>query len=113
MNVFISIIEEAYASSKEKNKENWIYSYLKIDPKYVSIRDLENKQDQPLPQLTNVRGSLPLPKVKSESKKESVSPIKTRNLIREIGIRNINNDDKLKEELVKTLNALFMNVKNF
>ena len=31
MNVFISIIEEAYMANKMNNKNHWIYTYLKID----------------------------------------------------------------------------------
>ena len=37
MNVFISIIEEAYVSSKTRDRNHWIYSYLKVDPQYVEI----------------------------------------------------------------------------
>lgn len=31
MNIFVSIIEEAYVSSKIKNQNHWIYSFLKLD----------------------------------------------------------------------------------
>ncbi len=40
MNVFISIIEEAYVSTKMRNQNHWIYSYLKIDPNYIKIKDV-------------------------------------------------------------------------
>lgn len=43
MNVFISIIEEAYVSSKTRDKNHWIYSYLKVDPQFVEINHEGNK----------------------------------------------------------------------
>lgn len=43
MNVFISIIEEAYVASKTKDKNHWIYSYLKVDPQYVEINPEGNE----------------------------------------------------------------------
>lgn len=44
MNIFISIIEEAYISSKARDKNHWIYSYLKVDPQFVDIQSGENKK---------------------------------------------------------------------
>ena len=44
MNIFISIIEEAYISSKTRDKNHWIYSYLKVDPQFVDIQSGENKK---------------------------------------------------------------------
>ena len=43
MNVFISIIEEAYVSSKMRNQNHWIYNYLKIDPSIAQIAGIENE----------------------------------------------------------------------
>ena len=39
MNVFIAIIEEAYITIKMKNKNHWIYLYLKLDPNYVAMKE--------------------------------------------------------------------------
>ena len=39
MNVFIAIIEEAYITIKMKNRNHWIYAYLKLDPKYEEIKE--------------------------------------------------------------------------
>lgn len=43
MNVFIAIIEEAYITIKMKNKNHWIYMYLKLDNQYVELRDGKKK----------------------------------------------------------------------
>lgn len=62
MNVFISIIEEAYVSSKTRDKNHWIYSYLKVDPQYVEIHP---------------EGNIPIEKVQQINKKiknEDVNP---------------------------------------
>lgn len=45
MNVFISIIEEAYVSSKTKDRSHWIYSYLKVDPQYIEIKQDGKRPD--------------------------------------------------------------------
>jgi hypothetical protein len=39
MNVFIAIIEEAYITIKMKNKNHWIYMYLKLDNEYVELKE--------------------------------------------------------------------------
>lgn len=46
MNVFISIIEEAYVSIKMKSQNHWIYSYLKLDQKYVEINNNKEKENE-------------------------------------------------------------------
>lgn len=51
MNVFISIIEEAYVSSKTRDKNHWIYSYLKVDPQFVEIHEEGNKQIEKIEQM--------------------------------------------------------------
>lgn len=43
MNVFISIIEEAYVSSKMRNQNHWIYNYLKIDPSLAQIAGVDSE----------------------------------------------------------------------
>lgn len=51
MNVFISIIEEAYVSSKTRDRNHWIYSYLKVDPQYVEIHPEGNKPIEKVQQM--------------------------------------------------------------
>ena len=53
MNVFISIIEEAYVSSKTKDKNHWIYSYLKVDPQYIEINTDGNEQLKKIEDINN------------------------------------------------------------
>jgi len=45
MNVFIAIIEEAYITIKMKDKNHWIYMYLKLDSKYIGMKEGERKKN--------------------------------------------------------------------
>lgn len=67
MNVFISIIEEAYVSSKMHNRNHWVYSYLKIDPNYVSL-DEKGQEDQS----------------KSKDQRKLMKEVYSKNVLREI-----------------------------
>jgi hypothetical protein len=117
MNCFISIIEEAYASSKEMNKDNWIYSYLKIDPRYVQIKDLEDKENQKnsINNIQPVRNkhSSSISLGTSRRNESDISPSRVKGLIREIGIKGSGNQEKIKEDIVKHLNSLFGYVDRF
>jgi hypothetical protein len=46
MNVFIAIIEEAYITIKMKNKNHWIYMYLKLDNQYVELKEGKKRSQQ-------------------------------------------------------------------
>lgn len=51
MNVFIAIIEEAYITIKMKDKNHWIYMYLKLDPKYVELKEDKTSKNNQLSSL--------------------------------------------------------------
>jgi len=120
MNVFISIIEEAYVSIKMKSQNHWIYSYLKLDEKYVEINNKENGNGK-----TEDKNSLsPLKKGKEETKfskmnsmslspgrslanntidqlydknfERMVSKVNSKNMLREILLNNENEGNKFK-----------------
>jgi hypothetical protein len=38
LNLFISLVEEAYVVVEIKNKKSWIYKYIKIEPKLVNLK---------------------------------------------------------------------------
>ena len=50
MNIFVSIIEEAYVASKIKNQNHWIYSFLKLDND--SNKSSENDPSKSLNEMT-------------------------------------------------------------
>ena len=116
MNVFISIIEEAYVSTKIKNQNHWIYSYLKIDPKYVEIKDIkgeteikeENKDNKKLPikKAISINSSYD---VKDRQQRKIVSDVKSKNILREI-ISDTRNMEEQREDIEKILNTLFNSV---
>jgi len=88
MNVFISIIEEAYVSTKMKNQNHWIYSYLKVDPNYVRIKDVDELENKTLAdsRVSNEPQRQPLEKMKRLSKEERnlLSNVKSKNILREV-----------------------------
>ena len=139
MNVFISIIEEAYVSIKMKSQNHWIYSYLKLDQKYVEINNKDNgkneekngnsfdkKEENKFSRLN----SLNLNQGKSfannsdqlydKNFERMVSKVNSKNMLREILLNNENEGNKskanekgerTKEELEKLLENYFKNVK--
>jgi hypothetical protein len=38
LNLFISLVEEAYVVVEIKNKKSWIYKYIKIEPQLVNLK---------------------------------------------------------------------------
>jgi hypothetical protein len=119
MNVFISIIEEAYVSTKIKNQNHWIYSYLKIDPKYVEIKDIKGENEK-MEEVKDNR-KLPLKKaisigsnydVQDRQQRKIVSDVKSKNILREI-LSDTKTNDEQRENVEKTLNILFNTVKFF
>jgi hypothetical protein len=75
MNVFISIIEEAYVSTKMQNQNHWIYSYLKIDPNYVHIKDIDDSKNE------GKRGDLLMDHSKQRNK--LLQSLNSKNILRE------------------------------
>jgi hypothetical protein len=120
MNVFISIIEEAYVSTKMKNQNHWIYSYLKIDPKYVELKELaENSPEANI----KIHGKV------NDNKKQDIfakhdkqqrkilSDVKSKNILREIISENndkrktiLKKDDIGKKDIEKSLEIKFNKV---
>lgn len=132
MNVFISIIEEAYVSIKMKSQNHWIYSYLKIDPKYVEINKENEKEnlDKTATQDKKEEQSR-FSKMNSMSKslvntsdqlydknfEKMMSKVNSKNMLRDILLNNesinrskIRPGEKSKEELEKILDTYFKNV---
>jgi hypothetical protein len=121
MNVFISIIEEAYVSTKMKNQNHWIYSYLKIDPNYVQLKDVdENKQkrhsqtnDNNIPDIAESKASRFLEKHNKEGEKV-INHIKSKNIFREAifeSSKKKNNNNKIdKVDYEKTIESHFNSV---
>jgi hypothetical protein len=135
MNVFISIIEEAYVSTKMKNQNHWIYSYLKIDPDYVQIKDLEELKENEERDTTATNNHMRDRKTvvsntnqdqtyKSSSlihrhnkeHKELFSAVKSRNILREaVSIdknKIVKKSEMNKQELERTIEVHFSNVSN-
>lgn len=138
MNVFISIIEEAYVSTKMKNQNHWIYSYLKIDPDYVKIKDLESLKENDIRDeidssathnhahkrktitsashhdISNRSSSL----IHRHNKEhqELFSAVKSKNILREaVSIDKHKYEKQIemnKQELEKTIEVHFSNVRN-
>ena len=88
MNVFISIIEEAYVSTKMKNQNHWIYTYLKVDPNYIHIKDLDEIENKTSTEnrISNEVQKQSKDKLKRVSKEERdlLSKVKSKNILREV-----------------------------
>lgn len=70
MNVFIAIIEEAYITIKMKDRNHWIYMYLKLDSKYIGLGEGEKRK--------NVESDKSVETYEKESeRKENVKEIQT------------------------------------
>ncbi len=78
MNVFISIIEEAYVSSKTKDRSHWIYSYLKVDPNYIEIKQDGKKAD------ANKKAEIQIENEQNQEDDKIKQKVQTENTIREI-----------------------------
>jgi len=134
MNVFISIIEEAYVSIKMKSQNHWIYSYLKIDPKYVEINkenDKDNnikngnqdkKEENRFSKMNSMSKSLvnTSDQLYDKNFEKMMSKVNSKNILRDILLNNdtyskhkIKPGEKNKEELEKILETYFKNVKLF
>ena len=126
MNVFISIIEEAYVSIKMKSQNHWIYSYLKIDPKYVEINkdNQENnqfKKDDPkiskLNSLNSKSLANTLDPLYDKNFERMMTKVNSKNMLRDIllnenqGKGKYKQGERTKEELEKILENYFKNVK--
>jgi hypothetical protein len=120
MNVFISIIEEAYVSTKMKNHNHWIYSYLKVDPNYVRIKDVDELENKTLAdnRVSNEQQRKSIEKMKRLSKEERnlLSNVKSKNILREVFDdqnlkkvdQGVNKNDK--QSVEKVLENHFANV---
>jgi hypothetical protein len=113
MNVFISIIEEAYVSTKIKNQNHWIYSYLKIDPRYVELKDIDKndespeKKSKPQPQSSLGLGSSF--DIGGKAHRKIVSDVKSKNILREV-ISTEKSEEFNKDDVEKVLNSHFNTV---
>lgn len=91
MNIFVSIIEEAYVSTKMKNDSS-IYSYLKIDPNYVELKELkelkedekDDKEELDNNLINNNHNYLGLTEKNEKRLKKLKSQEKSKNILREI-----------------------------
>lgn len=132
MNVFISIIEEAYVSIKMKSQNHWIYSYLKIDPKYVEINKeneketlnktgINDKKDEQsrFSKMNSMSKSLvnTADQLYDKNFEKMMSKVNSKNMLRDILLNNdttnrnrIRPGEKSKEELEKILDTYFKNV---
>ena len=132
MNVFISIIEEAYVSIKMKSQNHWIYSYLKIDPKYVEINKENEKDNLNKSGMQDKKDEQSrFSKVNSMSKslvntadqlydknfEKMISKVNSKNMLRDILLNNdttnrnkIRPEERSKEDLEKILDTYFKNV---
>jgi len=132
MNVFISIIEEAYVSIKMKSQNHWIYSYLKIDPKYVEINKENEKDNLNKSGMQDKKDEQSrFSKVNSMSKslvntadqlydknfEKMMSKVNSKNMLRDILLNNdttnrnkIRPEERSKEDLEKILDTYFKNV---
>jgi translation initiation factor 2B subunit (eIF-2B alpha/beta/delta family) len=90
MNVFIAIIEEAYITVKMKNRNHWIYAYLKLDPKYEEIENkthnLTSSFKEEIKPPSNRNNELS----KSKEQKKVMNELTSKNIL-----RNILNLDKI------------------
>jgi len=112
MNVFIAIIEEAYITIKMKNRNHWIYAYLKLDPKYEEIKE----QTKNITTNYNTEPNNPslLDNVsKNKEQKKVMSELASKNILRNIlsldkmEFNDIDNSDKQYEkEKVKVESSL-------
>ncbi len=131
MNVFISIIEEAYVSIKMKSQNHWIYSYLKIDPKYVEINKEnekdnnttknnigQDKKEEKFSRLNSMSKSLvnTADQLYDRNFEKMMSKVNSKNMLRDILLNNdltknkMKPGEKNKEELEKILDTYFKNV---
>ena len=84
MNVFIAIIEEAYITIKMKNRNHWIYAYLKMDPKYEEIKQKSKHL------TTSIHDEVKTPSKahdelsKSKEQKKVLSEVASKNILRRI-----------------------------
>ena len=125
MNVFISIIEEAYVSTKMKNQNHWIYSYLKVDPRYIQIKDIDDIQNKPNDNSVFSNANEIQTKIKdkmktfSKEERDLLSSVKSKNILREVF--DFENKKKLdknglkndKQNSEKVLENHFANVRYF
>ena len=114
MNVFISIIEEAYVSTKIKNQNHWIYSYLKIDPRYVELKDIDKgiespeKKEKVKPQSRSTLALANSFDIGGKEQRKIVTEVKSKNILREV----ISNkpEEFNKDDVEKILNSHFNTV---
>jgi hypothetical protein len=115
MNVFISIIEEAYVSTKIKNQNHWIYSYLKIDPRYVELKDIDKGIESPekKPQVKpHSRSTLAMANsfdIGGKEQRRIVTDVKSKNILREF-ISSNKPEEINKDDVEKILNSHFNTV---
>ena len=112
MNVFIAIIEEAYITIKMKNRNHWIYAYLKLDPKYDEIKEQTkniNKNYNTEPNNPSLLDNVS----KNKEQKKVMSELASKNILRNIlsldkmEFNDIDNSDKQYEkEKVKVESSL-------
>lgn len=109
MNVFISIIAEAYVSSKMRNRNHWIYNYLKVDPQFAQISGFEQENVVQLPEIENME----MIEIKEELNKRIIRFNK--NIIRCRGLsKDLSKiDNKITQEQLKAyLNTQFNTIEN-
>lgn len=107
MNVFISIIEEAYVSSKTKDKNHWIYSYLKVDPEYIEINADKPKEGK---EGNNLKLEKEINIIEDEKKAKLIKQIEEENTMRallnskheNLFNENIHQNDEVEETIKKT-----------
>ena len=121
MNVFIAIIEEAYVSTRMQNKNNLIFTYLKLDPEYVEFKEdddfVPGNKGGRMPERKTTGTLLPEQLIKyDKDQKDIKKAIYSKNTLREAlninyeKILNTNPKDKAKVEIENILQEHFNSV---
>jgi len=113
MNVFIAIIEEAYITIKMKNRNHWIYTYLKMNDKYEEIKQKSKHL------TTSIHDEIKTPSrnhdelSKSKEQRKVLSEVASKNILRtilsldKVDIKdNDNTDSKFEKEKKKVDESL-------
>lgn len=107
MNIFVSIIEEAYVESKMKNRNHWIYSFLKMNQSntkeaMVSVNDSISNSNSNEDKIDMTKGPRKL-----------YEKVRSKAILREaINIEMSRFDDKNLDVSPKNKNSHLMNIDN-
>ena len=105
VNIFVSIIEEAFVNSKVKNKKHWIYSFVKKEQK----KDETSKTKTEMKMYAEVRRKNIIIDSLTDNEKDKI--IETENVEKRDTIKDIGYFSKILLEAKKEINNVSKEIK--